>query len=439
MICRKQTQNREKKCCKNNCFSNVSTIHKFGLGENRIFVGPPGRKGETGPIGPAGLQGATGPTGPAGSVGPTGPIGPAGIADKIEVGDIFFTSSPDKCKIVDRTGSPNHVLDFVLLKGEKGERGEKGETGNAGPQGERGEKGERGATGVQGERGEKGERGEQGERGEAGPQGARGEAEKLEIEKIEMIDPAQPAEVVDNFADNTHKFQLKIPRGEKGERGERGERGEEGPQGLQGPAGENGKAGEKGENGLPGEDGRGIRSSKLIPKMTTQAGSYYELQFTLSDNSVISAGQMLAPLGPQGDEGEPGPPGEPAIRVVAYFISLTPATQEDLRFSLKLDQGNQDEISYVTNTNSVKLKRGYYIINYGVNVEANAAILPKIWLELDNSKQEMTEREGNTSGKSFLGGATFIRVDNDEATLSFAVTKAKDITYSNAFLLFQYI
>ena len=57
----------------------------------------------------------------------------------------------------------------------------------------------------------------------------------------------------------------------------------------------------------------------------------------------------------------------------------------------------------------------------------------------DNVKQNDTEREANTTGNTYLCGTTFLRVDNETSTLSFAITKEANITYSNAFLLIQEI
>ena len=82
--------------------------------------GVPGPLGPTGPEGVQGIQGVPGPAGPTGATGPTGAAGPAGAtgaagatgtADTITVGT---TTVGATAAVIDTTGSPNHVLDFVL-------------------------------------------------------------------------------------------------------------------------------------------------------------------------------------------------------------------------------------------------------------------------------------------------------------------------------------
>lgn len=63
--------------------------------------------GPTGPTGPTGPQGYPGYPGPAGPTGPTGPSG----SDTIAIGD---TTEGMAAQVIDRTGGPQHVLDFVL-------------------------------------------------------------------------------------------------------------------------------------------------------------------------------------------------------------------------------------------------------------------------------------------------------------------------------------
>lgn len=81
------------------------------------------------PMGPTGM---TGPTGPIGPIGLTGSTGPTGLADKITVGFTKTGNPGTDASVIDRTGSPNHVLDFVIPEGEIGSTGP---TGATGPQG----------------------------------------------------------------------------------------------------------------------------------------------------------------------------------------------------------------------------------------------------------------------------------------------------------------
>lgn len=70
--------------------------------------GVQGPQGPTGPAGPAGVPGAPGPTG---ATGPTGAAGADGTSDTITIGTVTVGSPP---AVIDRTGGPNHVLDFVF-------------------------------------------------------------------------------------------------------------------------------------------------------------------------------------------------------------------------------------------------------------------------------------------------------------------------------------
>ena len=82
--------------------------------------------------------GATGPTGAPGPTGPTGPTGPSGAdgtADTITIGNTTTGDPNEVASVTDRTGSPNHILDFVIPKGFDGETGPTGPIGPTGPSG----------------------------------------------------------------------------------------------------------------------------------------------------------------------------------------------------------------------------------------------------------------------------------------------------------------
>lgn len=62
-------------------------------------------------------SGIPGPTGPRG---PIGPIGPSGISDTIEIGTTTTGEPGTQASVVDRTGSPHHILDFIVPQGPTG-------------------------------------------------------------------------------------------------------------------------------------------------------------------------------------------------------------------------------------------------------------------------------------------------------------------------------
>ncbi len=161
--------------------------------------------------------GPTGPTGPAGTIGPTGPQGKSASPETISIGTVITGEPLKNAEVIDHKEGTNHILDFVIPRGEKGEQGPQGEDGTSvtilgsydsfaelkqahekgkigesylvgnnlyvwsdtedewkdigqikGPQGE---KGEQGIPGPQGEKGDPGPTGWKGEKGEQGPPG----------------------------------------------------------------------------------------------------------------------------------------------------------------------------------------------------------------------------------------------------------------------------
>lgn len=81
--------------------------------------GPKGDPGPPGPQGPQGLQGPQGVPGPRGEPGPPGPQGipgPAGPsqADTITIGRTVTGRAGSPAAVLDRTGGPHHLLDFIL-------------------------------------------------------------------------------------------------------------------------------------------------------------------------------------------------------------------------------------------------------------------------------------------------------------------------------------
>lgn len=106
-------------------------------------AGPRGEKGDPGPAGPQGERGEPGPAGPRGERGEPGPRGergepgPAGISagDTITIGRTYFGAAGTPPAVIDRTGGPHHLLDFVLPGRERQSWGVFRITGRAGGNG----------------------------------------------------------------------------------------------------------------------------------------------------------------------------------------------------------------------------------------------------------------------------------------------------------------
>lgn len=246
-------------------------------------AGPQGIAGATGLQGPTGPQGDRGPEGPQGARGPQGLQGPAGkngtdfsvigtfdSLDELQLavtepkaGEAYFVGAILPRDVYVYDGIKKSWENQGPLQGPAGIQGPEGPQGLVGPQGPAGERGPVGPQGPQGLQGEAGGQGPQGDTGETGPQG---------------------------------------PAGPTGPQGPRGEQGVEGPKGEQGPAGDTGPA---------GPQGRGIKDISVDPGQQTEDGMYYHVNFTMTDNTEIFAGDVLCPTGPQGDRGLEGPQGLP--------------------------------------------------------------------------------------------------------------------------------
>lgn len=85
-----------------------------------------------------GQRGKTGPQGPAGRTGATGPAGPTGTSETIAIRNTVTAEPGTAAAVVDVTGGPNHVLDFIIPRGATGATGASGATGATGADGQRG-------------------------------------------------------------------------------------------------------------------------------------------------------------------------------------------------------------------------------------------------------------------------------------------------------------
>lgn len=80
-----------------------------------------------------------------------------------------------------------------------------------------------------------------------------------------------------------------------------------GPPGPQGPAGPQGEPGPAGPAGAQGEQGVGVTEAHV-------GNPNGELYITLSDGTVINAGEVVGPQGEQGEKGEKGETGEQGVQ-----------------------------------------------------------------------------------------------------------------------------
>ncbi len=89
-------------------------------------------QGVPGPEGLPGQDGIPGVTGPIGPVGPTGPEGPTGPSPVIVIGSVTVSDDDSTASVVDTGSGDEHILNFVIPKGNEGLTGPTGPTGPAG-------------------------------------------------------------------------------------------------------------------------------------------------------------------------------------------------------------------------------------------------------------------------------------------------------------------
>ena len=202
--------------------------------------------------------------------GATGPTGADGSAETITIRTTNNGEPGTAAAVVDVTGSPDHVLDFIIPRGDTGPAGAAGEPGPAGPTGPTGATGSTGATGATGATGPAGITGATGATGVTGPTGP--------------IGPVGPTGLT----------------GAAGATGATGATGEAGPIGPVGPTGATGEAGAAGATGATGATGE---SGPIGPTGET---------------------------GPEGPEGPEGPQGPAATIQVGNVITGEPGTPAEV-------------------------------------------------------------------------------------------------------------
>ena len=301
--------------------------------------GPRGPRGFRGPQGPAGADGATGATG---NTGATGATGATGTGDTITIRSTT-TAEPGTPAQVHDSGGSNHILDFVIPRGDTGATGPTGptgpgvgDTGPTGPTGETGATGMTGATGPTGETGATGPTGAKGDTGETGPTGPTGETGL---------------------------------RGNTGATGPTGEPGPTGPTGVTGATGLRGDTGPTGAMGATGETGpTGATPVVTIgPTVTSEPGTDADVAST-----ETADGFELTFTIPRGDTGPGGGGGLLAYggkyNDTAQTLNLLIGSQEQLPLAVDMPASNVD----LSPVNALQIQEsGVYEINYMFNASAS--------------------------------------------------------------------
>ena len=301
--------------------------------------GPRGPRGFRGPQGPAGADGATGATG---NTGATGATGATGTGDTITIRSTT-TAEPGTPAQVHDSGGTNHILDFVIPRGDTGATGPTGptgpgvgDTGPTGPTGETGATGMTGATGPTGETGATGPTGATGDTVEAGPTGPTGETGL---------------------------------RGNTGATGPTGESGPTGPTGVTGATGLRGDTGPTGAMGATGETGpTGATPVVTIgPTVTSEPGTDADVASTETADGI-----ELTFTIPRGDTGPGGGGGLLAYggkyNDTAQTLNLLIGSQEQLPLAVDMPASNVDP----SPVNSLQIQEsGVYEINYMFNASAS--------------------------------------------------------------------
>ena len=109
-----------------------ASVTNVGTDQDAVleFVIP---QGSEGPQGPAGPQGIKGETGAAGVTGATGATGAAGASDTITIRSTITAEPGTPASVTDVGTGSDHILDFVIPRGNTGAEGAAGATGATAP------------------------------------------------------------------------------------------------------------------------------------------------------------------------------------------------------------------------------------------------------------------------------------------------------------------
>lgn len=149
--------------------------------------------------------------------------------------------------------------------------------------------------------------------------------------------------------------------------------------------------------------------------------------------SVITPMGITGPTGPTGPTGATGPQGESGIISIAYFTAPTVTNAEPTLLLENSYPVGQTDITFA-GENNVNLTAGTYIMRFGSTVTSTNGTPPTISISVNNIVDTGTIRTGIAFGSANLTGDALLTIPTN-STLSFNVTQAPELTYSESFLI----
>ena len=354
--------------CRNCPYNSTDACHLLHCGPSVCCIGPAGPTGPQGETGATGVTGATGATGSTGSTGPIGETGPTGPAGSPGQGATIQVGTVT-------TAPPDSLVSIVNSGTSQNAvfdfsipRGATGATGAAGPQGVTGVTGATGATGPMGSTGPTGET------GPTGPAGSPGQGATIQVGTVTTAPPDSLVSIVNSGTSQNAVFDFSIPRGATGATGAAGPQGVTGVTGATGATGSTGSTGPTGETGPTGPAGE-------LPDDSFASFSTYQAIFT---------------------NGNPIP----------LYPAITDTT------------GNITS----TDTYSIALSPGYYLVSYSVSALLSDAGYIQITPNYNNFPHlnEGVYFATTVNGSSAVGSSTMVLYVPSETVFSLYYSGSND-------------
>ena len=347
--------------------------------------------------------------------GPRGPQGPTGMGETIAIRNTITGEPGTEARVYDITGGPQHVLDFVIPRGQTGIQGLPGSTGPVGPQGVPGSAGPAGPQGATGGTGPTGPQGATGGTGPTGPQGATG-----------GTGPAGPQGATGGTGPTG-------PQGATGGTGPTGPQGATGGTGPTGPQGATGGTGPTGPQGVPGSTGpTGPQGATGGTGPTGPQGATGGTGPTGPQGATGGTGPTgpqgatggTGPTGPQGatggtgptcPQGATGPAGSTSSGLAAYGglyntnTQLLFFTQADMYIPVSLNTAMPAKgVSYPAANTLVVETEGDYEINYNILLNTSKPVTVSIGVRQNGTMVQQTRGSqtlatDDTTGISYDG------------------------------------